>query len=231
MNEDFMQIDARDLTDRRMVSGPARHLMILLGAAACVLAPFDAMAMRRAIGTPVAPNPDCGIAKRDAGSTGAVLGAIGGGVAGKALAATAVQPEGVALGVVLGAFFGSAIGSSQVTCVSPAPQADYAPPAPGPAWQVPMTARRIAGGDWYQPSPHSYYGRERRGPLISAPAPISRPAQVPRDSYVGYAYPVQPMMAQPGKPPVYAIPVQPGMPPVMAPMIPQPGPPAPSPRS
>lgn len=38
--------------------------------------------------------------------------------------------------------------------------------------------------DWYAPSPVSYYGQERRGPLAPAPAPHARPGQVPAASYV-----------------------------------------------
>jgi hypothetical protein len=43
----------------------------------------------------------------------------------------------------------------------------------------------VAGEDWYQPSSQSYYGQERRGPLVAAPAAYGRPDYVPTDSYVG----------------------------------------------
>jgi hypothetical protein len=42
----------------------------------------------------------------------------------------------------------------------------------------------VAGEDWYQPSSQSYYGQERRGPLVSAPPAYGRPDYVPADSYV-----------------------------------------------
>jgi hypothetical protein len=42
----------------------------------------------------------------------------------------------------------------------------------------------VVGEDWYQPSPQSYYGQERRGPLVAAPAAYGRPDYVPQDSYV-----------------------------------------------
>lgn len=42
----------------------------------------------------------------------------------------------------------------------------------------------VAGEDWYQPSPQSYYGQERRGPLVGAPSAYGRPDYVPTDSYV-----------------------------------------------
>lgn len=43
----------------------------------------------------------------------------------------------------------------------------------------------VVGEDWYQPSPQSYYGQERRGPLVAAPSAYGRPDLVPQDSYVG----------------------------------------------
>ncbi|MFY7762171.1 MAG: hypothetical protein CFE27_06210 [Alphaproteobacteria bacterium PA1] len=153
--------------------------------------------MPRAMGQPEAFSGTCAEAKSGSRAAGGLIGAVGGGIAGKALAAAAVQPEGIVLGAVVGAFVGSQIGGSNVDCQAEAiseqrfepqgeqelrPHTGYVPmpeALPEPA------ARRVVGGDWYQPSPHSYYGRERRGPLYAAPADVPRPAQVPRDSYVG----------------------------------------------
>jgi hypothetical protein len=151
----------------------------------------------RAMGQPEGFSGTCAEAKSGSQAAGGMIGAVGGGIAGKALAAAAVQPEGIVVGALVGAFVGSQIGGANVTCEAEPvsapnfepqaeqelrPHAGYRPmPEPAPA----PTARRVVGGDWYQPSPHSYYGRERRGPLYAAPADIPRPAQVPRDSYVG----------------------------------------------
>jgi hypothetical protein len=118
---------------------------------------------------------------------GGMIGAVGGGITDKAHAAAAVQPEGIVVGA--GAFAGSQIGGSKVTCPAEVdqklrPNTGYLPmPEPVAA----PTARRVVGRDWYQPSPHSYYGRERRGPSRAAPADIPRPAQVPRNSSVDQA--------------------------------------------
>jgi hypothetical protein len=148
--------------------------------------------MPRAMGQPESFSGSCAEAKSGSRAAGGMIGAVGGGIAGKALAAAAVQPEGIVLGAVIGAFVGSQIGGSNVTCPAESnqelrPHTGYLP-VPEPKHTP--TARRVVGGDWYQPSPHSYYGRERRGPLHAAPADIPRPAQVPRDSYVGQAGPV-----------------------------------------
>ena len=153
--------------------------------------------MPRAMGQPEAFSGTCAEAKSGSRAAGGMIGAVGGGIAGKALAAAAVQPEGIILGAVVGAFVGSQIGGSNVNCpAEPISEQRFEPQVeqelrPHTSY-VPMpeaipapTARRVVGGDWYQPSPHSYYGRERRGPLYAAPADIPRPAQVPRDSYVG----------------------------------------------
>lgn len=153
--------------------------------------------MPRAMGHPETFSGTCAEAQSGSRAAGGMIGAVGGGIAGKALAAAAVQPEGIILGAVVGAFVGSQIGGSNVNCqpepiseqrVVPQgdqelrPHTNYVPmPEAVPA----TVARRVVGGDWYQPSPHSYYGRERRGPLYAAPADVPRPAQVPRDSYVG----------------------------------------------
>ena len=148
--------------------------------------------MPRAMGQPESFSGSCVEAKSGSKAAGGMIGAVGGGIAGKALAAAAVQPEGIVLGAVIGAFVGSQIGGSNVTCPAKSnqelrPHTGYLPmPEPTHA----PTARRVVGEDWYQPSPHSYYGRERRGPLYAAPADIPRPAQVPRDSYVGQAGPI-----------------------------------------
>lgn len=58
-----------------------------------------------------------------------------------------------------------------------------------PVYQQPtyQSHQVVAGEDWYQPSPQSYYGQERRGPLVAAPAAYGRPDYVPQDSYVGSA--------------------------------------------
>lgn len=156
-------------------------------------------AMPRAIGQPGDFSGSCAEAKSGSRAAGGMIGAIGGGIAGKALAAAAVQPEGILLGAVVGAFVGSQIGGSNVTCqtkqaadnaVVPGEQ-ELRPHMGYVQAQVPAPmTRRVVGGDWYQPSPQSYYGRERRGPLYAAPANMPRPAQVPRDSYVGQASPV-----------------------------------------
>ena len=55
-----------------------------------------------------------------------------------------------------------------------------------PVYQQPVqqSYQIVAGEDWYQPSPQSYYGQERRGPLAGAPQPYGRPDYVPGDSYV-----------------------------------------------
>jgi hypothetical protein len=55
-----------------------------------------------------------------------------------------------------------------------------------PVYQAPVQQSHqvVSGEDWYQPSPQSYYGQERRGPLVSAPAAYDRPDYVPYDSYV-----------------------------------------------
>lgn len=148
--------------------------------------------MPRAMGQPENFSGSCAEAKSGSRAAGGMIGAVGGGIAGKALAAAAVQPEGIVLGAVIGAFVGSQIGGSNVTCSAEEdqelqPHTGYLP-VPEPT--LAPTVRRVVGGDWYQPSPHSYYGRERRGPLYAAPADIPRPAQVPRDSYVGQAGPV-----------------------------------------
>lgn len=114
---------------------------------------------------------------------GGMIGAVGGGFTDKAHAA-ALQPQGIVVGA--GAFAGSQIDGSNVTCPAEVdqklrPNTGYSPmPEPVAA----PTARRVVGRDWYQPSPHSYYGRERRGPSNAAPTDIPRPAQVPRNSYV-----------------------------------------------
>ena len=135
--------------------------------------------MPRAMGQPQSFSGSCAEAKSGSRAAGGMIGAVGGGIAGKALAAAAMQPEGIVLGAVIGAFVGSQIGGSNVTCPAKSnqelrPHTGYLPmPEPTHA----PTARRVVGGDWYQPSPHSYYGRERRGPLYAAPADIPRPAQ------------------------------------------------------
>jgi hypothetical protein len=56
-----------------------------------------------------------------------------------------------------------------------------------PIYQAPVQQSQlvVVGEDWYQPSPHSYYGQERRGPLVAAPAAFGRPDFVPQASYVG----------------------------------------------
>lgn len=158
--------------------------------------------MPRAMGQPESFSGSCAEAKSGSQAAGGMIGAVGGGIAGKALAAAAVQPEGIVLGAIVGAFVGSQIGGSNVACppeqlaerpFAPEAKQDLRPhtgylPLPEPA--VAPSARRVVGGDWYQPSPHSYYGRERRGPLYAAPVDIPRPAQVPRDSYVGQASPM-----------------------------------------
>jgi hypothetical protein len=58
-----------------------------------------------------------------------------------------------------------------------------------PVYQAPVqqAPQYVSNGDWYQPSPQSYYGQERRGPLVAAPAPYARPDYVPQDSYIGQA--------------------------------------------
>jgi hypothetical protein len=55
-----------------------------------------------------------------------------------------------------------------------------------PVYQAPVhqSHQVVSGEDWYQPSPQSYYGQERRGPLVSAPSGYDRPDYVPYDSYV-----------------------------------------------
>ena len=53
-----------------------------------------------------------------------------------------------------------------------------------PVYQQGGHAQVVAGEDWYQPSPQSYYGQERRGPLVAAPPPYGRPDVVPMDNYV-----------------------------------------------
>ncbi|MCA3691800.1 hypothetical protein [Aquidulcibacter sp.] len=142
-------------------------------------------AMPRAMGQPEAFSGSCAEAKSGARAAGGVIGSVGGGIAGKALAAAAVQPEGILVGAVVGAFVGSQIGGANVTCpTNLSEDQDLRPHAPQLTPPAPR-AQRVVGGDWYQPSPHSYYGRERRGPLFAAPADVPRPAQVPRASYVG----------------------------------------------
>lgn len=153
--------------------------------------------MPRAMGQPEGFSGPCAEAKSGSRAAGGMIGAVGGGIAGKALAAAAVQPEGIVVGALVGAFVGSQIGGANVTCETvPAARPNFEPQAeqelhphagyrPMPEPVTAPTAQRVVGGDWYQPSPHSYYGRERRGPLYAAPADIPRPAQVPRDSYVG----------------------------------------------
>jgi hypothetical protein len=60
----------------------------------------------------------------------------------------------------------------------------YQPPVyQQPVYQAPAH-QYVAGEDWYQPSPQSYYGQERRGPLVAAPPAYGRPDYVPADSYV-----------------------------------------------
>lgn len=154
-------------------------------------------AMPRAMGTPEPFTGTCKEAKSGSRAAGGLIGAVGGGIAGKALAAAAVQPEGIALGAVVGAFVGSQIGGAQVNCEEavaleprlPMPADQDLRPHSGPVaiqqHGAAQSQHRVVGGDWYQPSPHSYYGRERRGPLYAAPADIPRPTHVPRDSYVG----------------------------------------------
>ncbi|MCE2891224.1 MAG: hypothetical protein ACK5XZ_07005 [Hyphomonadaceae bacterium] len=184
---------------------PIRTILIVSLCATALLGATQASAhgdknrssMPRAMGQPEAFSVTCAEAKSGSRAAGGVIGAVGGGIAGKALAAAAVQPEGIVLGAVIGAFVGSQIGGSNVTCqADPATQQRYEPQAeqelhphkgygPLPQALPAPAARRVVGGDWYQPSPHSYYGRERRGPLYTAPADVPRPAQVPRDSYVG----------------------------------------------
>jgi hypothetical protein len=58
-----------------------------------------------------------------------------------------------------------------------------------PVYQAPVqqSYQVVAGEDWYQPSLQSYYGQERRGPLVAAPSAYGRPDYVPQDSYVGSA--------------------------------------------
>jgi hypothetical protein len=115
---------------------------------------------------------------------GGMIGAVDGGITDKAHTAAALQPQGIVVGA--GAFASSQIGGSKVTCPAEVdqklrPNTGYSPmPEPVAA----PTARRVVGRDWYQPSPHSYYGRERRGPSHAAPTDIPRPAQVPRNSFV-----------------------------------------------
>jgi hypothetical protein len=156
--------------------------------------------MARAMGQPEGFSRSCADTKSESRAAGGMIGAIGGGIAGKALAAAAVQPEGILLGALVGAFVGSQIGGSSVTCPPkqsagrafvPEAEQELRPHTEPERKAVPApVARRVIGGDWYQPSPHSYYGRERRGPLVAAPADLPRPAQVPRNSYVGQASPV-----------------------------------------
>jgi hypothetical protein len=204
-------------------------------------------------------DPRCASERRTSRNVGGFLGALGGASAGRALAATAVRPEGVILGTVVGAIIGSSLGNAAVDC-SPRPlytqqngrsygasgydygnQATYAPPpapvyynqapvyqssgqsgygledrraysyqapAPQPVYQAPayqqapvyqapvyqqpvyeapvhQAQQVVVGEDWYQPSSQSYYGQERRGPLVAAPSAYGRPDYVPQDSYVG----------------------------------------------
>jgi hypothetical protein len=63
-----------------------------------------------------------------------------------------------------------------------------------PVYQQPVqqyAQQVVVGEDWYQPSPQSYYGQERRGPLVAAPSAFGRPDYVPQDSYVGSAQQAQ----------------------------------------
>jgi hypothetical protein len=55
-----------------------------------------------------------------------------------------------------------------------------------PMYQQPVYQPQqvVVGEDWYQPSQQSYYGQERRGPLVAAPSAYGRPDYVPQDSYV-----------------------------------------------
>jgi hypothetical protein len=201
-------------------------------------------------------DPRCASERRTSRNVGGFLGALGGASAGRALAATAVRPEGVILGTVVGAIVGSSLGNAAVDC-TPRPlytqshgrsygatgydygnQGGYAQPAPvyynqapnyqqapvyqppvyqpapvyqAPVYQAPVyqqpvyqqpvyqapapvyeapvyqSSHVVVGEDWYQPSPQSYYGQERRGPLVAAPSAYGRPDYVPQDSYVGQA--------------------------------------------
>lgn len=65
----------------------------------------------------------------------------------------------------------------------------HAPVHHAPVYHAPVYHAQavVDGGHWYQPSPQSYYGQERRGPLVAAPTAYDRPASVPQDSYVASA--------------------------------------------
>jgi hypothetical protein len=70
---------------------------------------------------------------------------------------------------------------------APVQQPVYQQPAyQPPVYQQPVQQSHqvVAGEDWYQPSSQSYYGQERRGPLVAAPPAYGRPDYVPGDSYV-----------------------------------------------
>lgn len=217
---DFMNRFQNSPILRPHFPGISRQCGVTLVIVAALMVPMDAGAMRRAIGTPLISDPNCQIIINPNTASGEMISSLEDGMTGKLLAATGMQPKGMALGIAMGTVLGAQMRGHQVACPSPPPQAAYPTPAQMANGVSPASANAQRAVDWYQPSSNSYYGRERRGPLISAPAPISRPAQVPRDSYVGYAYRLQPMMQQ-GQVPIVAIPVYPGTAPQAAPVLPR----------
>ena len=161
----------------------------------------DRSSLPRAMGQPESFSGSCAEAKSGSRSAKVMIGAVVLRLASRALAASSDQPEGIVVGAVFRALVRSQINGSYDTCpaeqtaekaFAPEVESEMRPHTGALPRAEPVLApssRRAVGGDWYQPSPHSYYGRERREPLRTAPADIPRPTEVLRDFYVGQTGP------------------------------------------